>query len=215
MESDLKEQTDLAQIHLSLIAGSKKILNDLQRVSRLCQEIVFGSFLFLGALAIVAYFAVLPKEGVLLSGIALSAIGAWFLVRERTGFGRRCCEDICSQNENIESLVKSDGTVDYDLPGRSVIDTTMSVVTESEEWMREISRELFLMLFWPALAVLILLMSVYSISSLQAQALSLGFIIYIIGMTSAVYIGTKLKFRSWQRRVAFFSSKAEEILQKI
>jgi hypothetical protein len=213
VSSEHRVQKDLAEVHLSLIEGSKRILGELERASRLCSRVLPLSFLFLGALAALLFLSIIPTLDMMISSIVLLSIGAWLAVRERLGMGCQCCtEDIKARREELDSLVREDGSLNYDKE-EGVADTILRAMEESEGWVNRINRDMVSTLIWPSVAALVLLLSLASSAGIEGKLVVMGFVVYILLVALWVYVRAKRKFESWRRRASAFRSRERDLLE--
>lgn len=191
--------------YLSLIKAAKRVLDTLASVWKYSVTALLLSLSAIGITAIVLFLTVPGKEFYFTEGVIFLAIAAWIYARNVTGTCNQCCTaDIPHWKSVLSSFVKPDNTLDSQKDGQSVVENLMQVTVATGDWIRLIKRDVFSVLFWPMLAGVVFLLSVYQIDAAVVRVAAVGFIVYIFALTTAIYYSVNWKFRNWQTRVAQF-----------
>ncbi len=198
------EKVDFTASYLSLIKGADKILDTLASVWKYSLTALLLSLSIIGAISIVLFFAFPTRELFFTEGIIFLAIAGWIFARTFTGSCSRCCNaDIPHWKRVLASFVQKDNTVDQ-RDGESVAENLMKVIDATGDWIRLIKRDVFSVLFWPVLAIVIFIFSVYPVELFVVRVVAVLFVIYIFALTVIIYYSVKVKFQGWQEKVSRF-----------
>ena len=206
---------DFAKSYLPLIKGANKVLDTLASVWRYSVIILLVSLSAIGAISLGLFFFA-GREVLFTEGVIFLAIAAWIFFRNVTGTCNRCCTaDIPRWKHQLSSFVQPDNSVDVQRDGQSVVENLMQVIDESADWIRLIRRDVFSVLFWPVIAAIVFLGSVYSVDIALLQVIAVAFVIYVFALTGTVYYSVNVKFRGWQKRVASFRDYTASALENL
>jgi hypothetical protein len=209
-------EESLKASYLSLIKGAKRVLDTLASVWKYSVTALLLSLSAIGITAIVLFLTVPGKEFYFTEGVIFLAIAAWIFARNVTGTCSQCCTaDIPHWKSVLTSFVKPDNTIDSQKDGQSVVENLMQVAIATGDWIRLIKRDVFSVLFWPMLAGVVFLLSVYQVDVVIARVAAVGFIVYLFALTTAIYYSVNWKFRNWQTKVAQFKGYATTAIDRL
>lgn len=115
----------------------------------------------------------------------------------------------------LASFIKPDNTLDREKEGQSVIENLMKVVLATSDWIKTIKRDVFSVLFWPIVAIVIFLLSIYQVNVFEVRVLDVVFIVYMFTLALAIYYGIDVKFRRWQTKAARFKNYTAIALENL
>jgi hypothetical protein len=201
--------------YLSLIKGASKVLDTLTSVWKYSLTALLLSLSVIGAVSI-GLFLVVGREVLFTEGIIFLAIAAWIFLRTFTGNCNRCCNaDIPHWKAVLASFVQSNNTVDSEREGQSVVESLMHVIDETGSWIVLIRRDVFSVLFWPVIAIVIFVLSIYSVDITVVRVVAVLFVIYVFALTGVIYYSVKVKFESWQERVSRFKTYSATAIENL
>jgi len=203
--------------YVSMIKDANRILDTLSRVWRYCLVALLLSLSIVG-FASIGFYLVAPsgREQFFAEGVIFIAIAAWIFARNLLlGPRDRCCtEDIPRWKATLASFVGPDNSL-AERDGESIIEDLMKVTLATGDWIRQIKRDVFSVLFWPVVATVLFLLSVFQVNIVEFRIIEVAFIVYLVTLALAVYFGVNSKFQRWQAKVdrfRAFASKAIETL---
>jgi hypothetical protein len=201
--------------YLPLINGANKILDTLSSVWKYSLTALLLSLSIIGAISI-GLFLLVGREILFTEGVIFLAIAAWIFVRTFTGNCNRCCNaDIPRWKAILASFVQPNNSVDSQQDGQSVVESLMRVINESNDWIRLIRRDVFSVLFWPVIAMVLFVFSVYSVDITVVRVVEVLFVIYVFVLTGAIYYSVKVKFQGWQEKVSRFRDYTATAIEDI
>jgi len=202
--------------YLSMIRDANKILDTLSKVWKFCLIALLLSLSIVGLVSIGLFALNQSSVQFFSEGVIFLIIAVWVFARNLLGSQNKCCaEDIPYWKSTLASFVKADNTLDTQKDGQSVIENLIKVVYASGDWIRTIKRDVFSVLFWPLVAIVIFLLTVYQANVVQVRIIEIAFVAYMFALVIAVYYGVNLRFKRWQTKVdrfRSFTSKAIETL---
>ncbi len=206
---------DFAKSYLPLIKGANKVLDTLASVWRYSVIILLVSLSAIGAISLGAFFFV-GREVFFTEGVIFLAIAAWIFFRNVTDTCNRCCTaDIPRWKRLLSSFIQSNNSVDMQRDGQSIAENLMRVIDESFDWIRLIRRDVFSMLFWPVIAAVIFLVSVYSVDITMLQVTAIALVMYVFVLTGTVYYTVNIRFQGWQERASSFRGYTASALESL
>jgi hypothetical protein len=202
--------------YVSMIHGANEILDTLSKVWKYCLSALLLSLSIVGLVSIGLFVTDPSKQQFFTEGIIFLAIAAWVFARNILGNRNQCCnEDIPHWKSVLDSFIKPDNTLDSQKDGESIIENLMKVVFATGEWIRTIKRDVFSVLFWPIVAIVIFLLSVYQVNAIEFRIIEVTFIVYIFILAVAIYYGINLKFKRWQVKVNKFKTYTANAMENL
>jgi hypothetical protein len=193
--------------YLSMIKDASRILEMLSSVWRYCVSVILLSLSIIGLLSISMFVIVPGKEIFFAEGIIFQSIAAWIFVRNSSGVCSGCCSaDIPRWKGVLASFVNSDNSVEMEKDGQSVLENLMQVILITGDWIRQIKRDVFSMLFWPLLASVIFVISLYPVDLVVVRVVEVTFVAYAFVLATGIFYGVNSKFHNWQTRVKSFKN---------
>ena len=215
-QSSSSTEDNLDSSYISMIHDANQILDTLSRVWKYCLTALLLSLSIVGIVSIGLFVADTSKQQFFTEGVIFLAIAAWIFARNILGNRNQCCnEDIPHWKSVLASFVKPDNTWDSQKDGQSVIENLMKVVFATGGWIRSIKRDVFSVLFWPIVAIVIFLLSVYQVNVLEFRIIEVAFIIYMFTLAIAIYYGVNLKFKRWQSKVNRFETYTASAMENL
>jgi len=201
--------------YIQMIRGASKVLDTLASVWKYSLTALLLSLSVIGAVSI-GLFLVIGREMLFTEGVIFLAIAAWVFARTFSGNCSQCCNaDIPRWKRVLASFVQQNNAIDIERDGQSVVESLMRVIEESSDWIRLIRRDVFSVLFWPVIAIVIFVLSVYSVDVAVVRVVAVLFVIYVFVLTSAIYYTVKVKFQSWQNRALRFKVYAATAVENL
>ncbi len=211
-EKTAQESVDSS--YIAMIRGANRVLDTLASVWKYSVTVLLLSLSVIGAISIGLFVAV-GRQTLFIEGIVFLAIAAWIFVRNVTGSCNRCCTaDIPHWKRVLSSFVQPNNTV-VSQDGQSVTESLMRMIVESGDWIRLIRRDVFSMLFWPVIATVIFVFSVYTVDIAVVQVVEVLFAIYVFLLTGVIYYTVKVKFQGWQEKVSRFRGLTADALENL
>jgi hypothetical protein len=216
-EKDTSTVDNVDASYVSMIRDANQILDMLSKVWKYCLTALLLSLSIVSLVSIGLFVADPTKEQFFTEGIIFLAIAVWIFARNLLiGRRNRCCtEEIPHWKSVLASFIKPDNSFNAQKDGESVIENLMKVILATSDWIRTIKRDVFSVLFWPIVAIVIFLLSVYQVNVVEVRIIEVAFIVYMFTLAIAIYYGVNLRFRRWQVKVdkfRAFTSTAIETL---
>gem|GEM_PF-5825591 len=211
---ETQPQESFDSFNLALIKGANKVLDTLASVWKYSVAALLLSMLVIGAISL-GLFTILGRQTLFIEGIIFLAIAAWIFFRNLTGTCNQCCtDDIPHWKRVLTSFIQPNNTI-ATADGQSVTESLMHVIDASTDWIRLIRRDIFSMLFWPVVATVIFVFSVYSVNIAIVRIAWVLLIIYVFILTGAVYYSVRFRFQTWQEKVSKFKGYAASALENL
>jgi hypothetical protein len=202
--------------YISLIKGANTILDTLASVWKYSLTALLLSLSTVGVISIAIFFMMPGREVFLTEGVVFLAIAAWISARNFALNCNQCCTaDIPHWKAILASFVKPDNTIDTQRDGQSVVESLIQVTVATGDWIRLIKRDIFSVLFWPIVAVLVFVFSVYQVDAFTLRIIAAAFFVYIGALVVVVYFGVNVKFKKWQIKVAQFKSYTATAMENL
>ena len=209
------QQKIIDSSYISMIHDANQILDTLSRVWKYCLTALLLSLSIVGLVSIGLFVADQSKQQFFTEGVIFLAITAWIFVRNILGNRNCCTEDIPYWKKILASFIKPDNTLDSQRDGQSIIENLMKMVLATGDWIRTIKKDVFSMLFWPIVAIVIFLLSVYQVNILEFRIIEVAFIVYIFILAITIYYGINLKFKKWQSNVNRFKTYTATAIENL
>ncbi len=202
--------------YLLLIRGANKILDTLASVWKYTLAALLVSLSAIGVASIVLFFDTPGREVFFSEGVIFLAIAGWIFARNFALNCNQCCtEDIPRWKGVLSSFVKADNTVNRPADGQSLMENLMQIMVATGDWIRLIKRDVFSVLFWPVIATIVFVLTVYQVNFETLRFVAVGFVVYIFVLSAAVYYGVNLKFRRWQSKVSQFRGYTASAMENL
>jgi hypothetical protein len=202
--------------YIQLIKSANKILDTLASVWKYSVSALLLSLSVVGIVSVSLYFVEPGREVFLTEGVIFIFIAAWVFARNFLMNCNKCCTaDIPRWKQTLSSFVKTNDTIDRERDGQSVVESLMQVVVATGDWIKMIKRDVFSLLFWPIIAILVFALTVFQANVFTLRIVGAVFAVYIGALVIGVYYGVNVKFRKWQTRIKKFSNYAETAVDNL
>jgi hypothetical protein len=208
-------EDNLDSSYISMIHDANQILDTLSKVWKYCLTTLLLSLSIVGLVSIGLFIADPSKQQFFTEGVIFLAIAAWVFARNILGKRNCCTEDIPYWKKILASFIKPDNTLDSQRDGQSIIENLMKVVLATGDWIRTIKKDVFSVLFWPIIAIVIFLLSVYQVNIIEFRIIEVAFIVYMFILAIAIYYGINLKFKKWQSNVDRFKTYTANAIENL
>ncbi len=214
-QNNSSTKDNLDSSYISMIHDANQILDTLSKVWKYCLTALLLSLSIVGLVSIGLFVADPSKQQFFTEGVIFLAIAAWVFARNMLGNRNCCTEDIPYWKKVLASFIKPDNTLDSQRDGQSIIENLMKVVLATGDWIRTIKKDVFSVLFWPIVAIVIFLLSVYQVNIIEFRIIEVAFIVYMFILAIATYYGINLKFEKWQSNVVRFRTYTASAIENL
>ena len=101
----------------------------------------------------------------------------------------------------LASFIKPDNTLNTPQNGQSILENLMSVILASEKWISRIKRQIFSMIIWLAVSIVVFFVVLYQANSVQVQLVENGLLVFAVALALVVYFSVDLQFGAGRKKL--------------